>query len=381
MRILFLALDINLARQRGDTVHVIELAAAFSRLGHDVALVVGSAPKVPILLPKEVSVATVRGADLQVLAAVRRIANRFSPQITYERRTTPKIGFALRTLSRLPVVMELNGVLRDELLFQGREVESSMQARAKKRLRGIMLRRLDAFVAVSNAAKEDLVQTYGVSEARIRVIGNGVNLERFRPLRKGESSAATGLEDHRPRAVFIGNLVAWRDLKGMIDAFSLVLRHIPEAQLVVVGEGPERSQVEEWARSSLPRGSFLFPGEIPYDRVPHWIGAADVGMLPEHVRTVDISPIKLFEYLASARPVVAFDVAGLAFLRSLDLGRLVPPGDIPSFGQALAELLSDSDLRSQMGMRGREYVERERSWESVAMSVVRVMDGTLGRAR
>jgi glycosyltransferase involved in cell wall biosynthesis len=107
--------------------------------------------------------------------------------------------------------------------------------------------------------------------------------------------------------------------------------------------------------------------------VPFYITAADLCLLPERVRTVEISPLKLFEYLACARPVVAFDVPGLALIEELGVGRLVPAGDAVAMATAIRTLLADNALRRQMGSKGREFVERERSWRGVAERVSKVL--------
>ncbi|MGQ0797115.1 MAG: glycosyltransferase family 4 protein [Methanobacteriota archaeon] len=378
MRILFLALDVDLARQRGDTVHTTELAAAFARLGHEVALVVGAnAASGPP--DSGIRVHDAAGSNVAVLRRLRAIRRGFPFDVVYERRTSPKIGFALRVAADIPVVLEVNGILRDELGFQGRPQARPVDGRLRTAARGAMFRRVDAFVAVGKAIREDLVASYRVDPSRVHVIGNGVNVERFRPMPKAGACRALGLEASAPRIAFAGNLVPWRDLDALLDAFVDVRARLPDAHLQLLGDGQDRERLARRATAEF-RGAVTLVGEVPYASVPDYLNAADVCALPEKLRTLDVSPLKLYEYLACARPVVAFDVPGLGWIERAGVGRLARPGDARDLGRAILELLADPAARSEAGAKGRAYVEREASWSRVARDVVGILESTLGRA-
>jgi glycosyltransferase involved in cell wall biosynthesis len=374
LRILFLALDIDLSRPRGDTVHTLELSRGLCQLGHSVVLVVGAGSASPAIPPEEARVYEVSGSDLQAVLEIGRIVRDRSPDVVYERRFSPKIGFTVARFHSLPVVLEVNGILHEELAFQGRSLSATAIRLVKERVRRAMLKRVDAFVAVSTGIRDELIGAYGVRNRRIHVIGNGVNTDRFRPGSKAQASASVGLDPVKPRFVFVGNLVGWRDFESLTLSMKLVLREVPEAELVIVGEGPERKEFEDGARRSLPRGSVRFVGSIPPSDVPSYICASDVGLLPERVRQLDVSPLKLFEYMACGRPVVAYRVAGLEILEEVGAGALVAPGDAAGLAKTLVELFQRQDLRDEMGVRGRAFVERERSWGAVAARVSAVLE-------
>ncbi len=379
MRILFLALDVDLSKQRGDTIHAVELASALAKLGHEVALLVGSGGAASALAPPGVAVHAASGSDWRVLSAVRAVLREFPPDVVYERRSTPKISFAVRLQRSLPTVMELNGVLRDELAFQGRRPGSGPILSAKRWARAAMLRKIDRFVAVSHSIAADLVNTHHVDAARIHVIGNGVNTGRFRPIPKDEACRHTGLTPERPRIVFVGNFVPWWDFDIVLKGHAAVRGHHPDAELVLAGDGQERSRLESQAQAFFPDSSVRFLREVPYDQVPYFIGSSDVCLLPAKQRSGDISPLKLFEYLACARPVVASAVPGLEIVDSLGVGRLVPPDDAGALGVAVGGLIDDPAARRDMGERGRVFAEHERSWQSVASRVASVLELAAGR--
>ena len=302
MRILFLALDINLDRQRGDTVHAMELANGLASIGHAITFVVGAASGHPPTLRSDIVLRVVGGSNRRVVRETLAIAKRSAIDIVYERRSTPKIGFAVKTRRRIPLVMEINGILRDELHFQGRADGRTVRGLLKDRLRGALFRRVDGFIVVSEGIKDDLVARHGVDPRRV----------------------------------------------------------------LVVGDGPARGSFEARAKALLPARTVRFAGEVPHTDVPFHIAASDFGLLPERVRSLDISPLKLFEYLSCGRPVVAFDVPGLDIVRTLGTGILVPPGDPGTLAAAMARLIGSPELVQEMGRTGRAFVERERSWSSVA---------------
>lgn len=377
MRILFLALDVDMVRQRGESVHTAELAQALHRLGHDVLCLVGTLPNNSESDREGPLFRSARGPDPRLLPAVLRICDAFRPDVVYERRTTPKIGVAIQILKSMPVVMEINGILEDELSFQGRAPSRSPIASIKGALRGLLFRRVDAFVAVSNAIATHLESRYRIPKERIRVIGNGVNPDRFAPRGQQEAAVRAGLDPSRPRILFLGNLVGWRDLDTVLDAVSRILPVVPRLEFVIAGDGQDRPRLMAVARD-LPEGAVLFKGEVPYGTVPDLIAASDVCLLPERPRALDISPLKLFEYLACAKPVVAFDVPGLSFIDREGMGVLVPAGDPEALGQAVLSLLANSSLREEMGRHGRRYVEKNRTWGSVAEAVAAVLQGGAG---
>jgi len=366
MRILFLALDINLDRQRGDTVHAMELANGLASIGHAITFVVGAASGHSPTLRSDIVLRVVGGSNRRVVRETLAIAKRSAIDIVYERRSTPKIGFAVKTRRRIPLVMEINGILRDELHFQGRADGRTVRGLLKDRLRGALFRRVDGFIVVSEGIKDDLVARHGVDPRRVLVVGNAVNTTRFQPIAKQSACRRLELESERPRAVFVGNLVEWRDFESLLQATRLLLETVPMFELLVVGDGPARGSFEARAKALLPARTVRFAGEVPHTDVPFHIAASDFGLLPERVRSLDISPLKLFEYLSCGRPVVAFDVPGLDIVRTLGTGILVPPGDPGTLAAAMARLIGSPELVQEMGRTGRAFVERERSWSSVA---------------
>jgi glycosyltransferase involved in cell wall biosynthesis len=113
------------------------------------------------------------------------------------------------------------------------------------------------------------------------------------------------------------------------------------------------------------------PGWVPEDTVFSYLATADLGM--DASLQEDISPVKIFEYMAFGVPFVSFD---LGETRSVggDAGVYVPPGDVEALARALVGLVGDSDRRAEMGRIGRERVRDELAWEHQARKYVAVLD-------
>ena len=181
----------------------------------------------------------------------------------------------------------------------------------------------------------------------------------------------------RPMLAWIGGLTRYKDPATLEAAWRIVAERVPEAGLVIVGEGIERAPVERLARD--------FP-----DRVSHRSGLAshEVAELLDRSTALMMSsrsegvPRVIMEAFARARPVVAPAVGGIGdIVTPGETGLLVAPGDPGALADALVRVLTDRDLATRMGEAGHRQVEGE-GWsaEGFARSVRGVVDSVLAEA-
>jgi glycosyltransferase involved in cell wall biosynthesis len=204
-------------------------------------------------------------------------------------------------------------------------------------------------VAVSRALADEVV-AMGVERERVTIVMNGVDGELFRPRDRAAARAELGLPAG-PLAVFIGNL---KPVKGVLDlgaAWARVVRHVPDATLVVVGDG---EQQDELVAMTKPLGERvrLIPRQ-PLEQVPLYMAAADIVVLPSRNEG---TPNVVLEALASGRRVVATAVGGVPdLITSPTLGTLVRPGDPDALADALVLALKepyDPNEVARLGARG-----------------------------
>jgi len=182
----------------------------------------------------------------------------------------------------------------------------------------------------------------GISPGHSAVIPNGVDTERFTPGDRAAARARLGLTD-APLALVVGRLARQKGQDLAFAAWESVRAVLPDASLAVVGDGPERAAL---ARSA-PAGVTLHgPTADPQD----WYAAADVVLLPSRWEGMALVPL---EAMACGRPVVGFDVAGVA--ESIgDAGTAVPRLDVAALADAVVARLADPRLADGEGRRGRE---------------------------
>ncbi len=210
--------------------------------------------------------------------------------------------------------------------------------------------RAAGLVTVSSGLRDRLV-ALGTAPERIRVLRNGVDLALFR---LGDREAARRrLGFTRPTLLAVGNLVALKRYPLMVETLAL----LPDADLVIVGEGPERAAIEALARArGLAHRVRLF-GQMPQQKLPEIYGAADLLLL---VSTHEGWPNVLLESMACGTPVVVSDIQSISDIVAAPVaGRIVPAITAENLAGAISNLLAALPERAAT----RAYAEQF-DWQS-----------------
>jgi glycosyltransferase involved in cell wall biosynthesis len=143
-------------------------------------------------------------------------------------------------------------------------------------------------------------------------------------------------------------------------------------RLLIVGDGPQRETVAALARDLGVEHRTVFTGSIAHEQVPELVAAFDVAVVPyREQRRFYFSPLKLYEYLAAGRPVVAADVGEIGHcIASGKTGLRYQPGVLGSLTDAIEAVLSDPPLATALGRAGRDHVLEHHRWESTAAAIV-----------
>ena len=210
--------------------------------------------------------------------------------------------------------------------------------------------RAAGLVTVSSGLRDRLV-ALGTAPERIRVLRNGVDLALFRP---GDREAARRrLGFTRPTLLAVGNLVALKRHPLMVEALAL----LPDADLVIVGEGPERAAIEALARARGLANRVRLLGQMPQQKLPEIYGAADLLLL---VSTHEGWPNVLLESMACGTPVVVSDIAGITdIVAAPAAGRIVSRITPENLAGAISDLLAAPPERAAT----RAYAEQF-DWQS-----------------
>jgi glycosyltransferase involved in cell wall biosynthesis len=222
-------------------------------------------------------------------------------------------------------------------------------------------------LCVSESAKRHLVEDWQVNPEKITVMPNGVDVDLFQPHPRSEKvRKLIGIGETDPVIGFVGGFQAWHGIDRLIESFSRILYHKPAAKLLLVGDGRARPLIEEKIKACGVDSSVRITGFVPQDRVPELMGAIDVAVLPypQLPRELWFSPLKLYEYMAAGKAIVASRSGQIAeVIQDGDTGRLVLPGDIEALSEAILALLDDPALRAQLGKNAREQAVAHHSWD------------------
>jgi rhamnosyl/mannosyltransferase len=200
---------------------------------------------------------------------------------------------------------------------------------------------------------------------RVEVHPYGVDLSRFRPGSEPMLRAALGAEANTPLLLFVAALDPAHHFKGfpvLIDALR-ELRHATW-RLVVVGDGPSRSQHVELVRAAGLRERVQFAGDVSDEELPRYYRAADVHLFPS-TAAAEAFGLVCLEAAASATPTIASALPGVRrVVLDGETGLHVPPRDAAHLSTAIRRMLDNPDLRARLGAAARTRAETEFDWNT-----------------
>ncbi len=228
------------------------------------------------------------------------------------------------------------------------------------------LTRCDRVVVLTEGLKALLVNQYDVSASRIAVLPSGTDLQRFASRDATDCRRAMGLPPDRPYVGFVGSFYRYQGLQCLLDAMAKVRQVCPNAQLLLVGDGEAADELKKQAECMGIESCITWTGRVPYQEVPDWIGAMSVCVAPFRADRGETSPVKVFDYLACHRPVVACGIPCMEATFTADSGvQLVPPDNPGLLADAIIALLNDPVRRAMMGEQGRRFVEQTFGWSHI----------------
>jgi glycosyltransferase involved in cell wall biosynthesis len=254
--------------------------------------------------------------------------------------------------------------------------------RASLAVRNVILRRADAFVAVSAENTAELVE-HGVNPNQIEHIPNSVDTTKFRPVdyeTKTEIRCKLGILPNDLIVTYTGRLVSYKGLPLLLRVWRTIQDQHPNAKLVLVGEGGLdihncESVLRHYVSEHGLERSVRFTGSVR--NVPEYLQASDIFVFPTENEAF---PLALIEAMASGLPVVTTPVGGIPDVVSHGQnGLLVPPNNGERLGKAISELIVDKELSLRLGQAGRQAVEERYSTDTIVERYAALFDRIHGR--
>jgi D-inositol-3-phosphate glycosyltransferase len=244
---------------------------------------------------------------------------------------------------------------------------------------GEVLRSADRVICATDQEAASLRQLYGAGADQVAVIPLGVDLERFRPVAKGDAREALGLTHDERIILFVGRIEPLKGLDILINAAAMLESDVDCSVLVVGGDEASQPQVDQLTELARDRGlenRIAFVGAVDHDTLPLYYNAADVCVVPSHYESFGLVAV---EAMASGVPVVASRVGGLAgTVKDGETGYLIPWLCPEPFAERIELLLENEPLRNNLGLAAREAMTRYR-WENVAGAVLELYESLIRR--
>ena len=384
--VLYTAFDV-VPSPKGASTHISHFTEGLVAGGYRVQLLTAGRPDMP-------SEGDYRGARIERVVSTDanflRRATAFSRTVARHLESHPPYDVvhfrsiwgglpAVAAQSRLGhrTLFEVNGLPSVELKYHYPSVRGLPILDRLRQQEAAVLCRADQIICPSRVTAE-YVRSLGVAAERIAVIPNGVDTALFAP------QDGADLSDERPTLLYLGTLAAWQGVELLLSALPLVLQE-RAIRLRVVGRGRKdrRKALQKRVRKSELAELVALDGALPHDTIPQVVNQAAVCVAPlmfnDRNVTQGCCPIKVLEYMACRRPVVA---ANLPVVRELVRdgveALLFEPDDVDDLTRCLLRLLEDAELAERLAANGYERARREFTWDIAREGLLAVYE-SLGR--
>ena len=375
--------NVDLSQKWGDYARVFSLMKAFSKLGNKIFIVIirpePKSPRISKFKENDLDVIEIHPPNIMKFNGKRGIGKYLnyiscfpevskivskiikSDGIDYVYAYMPGIGSslpAMRVQSKHKVKFVLDFADLHIYVRPKKIVESSFA-------------KADKIIAITNYLKDDLLKR-NILEKKIHIIPNGVDLELFNPSKYRADDIISLRESFGSEhlLVFSGSL---QDLNLIIDSAKDVIEKIPDVKYIIIGDhrDPHRTR-DAWEAKVKQKGLseyFVFLGRKPREEIPRYIICSDICLdsFPDEPYYAAAHPVKLLEYGACCKPVVATSVTETAkIVKHGRYGLLTIPGNTAEYASNIITLLIDREKREKMGKEFCAYVNSNFDWNKIA---------------
>lgn len=245
-------------------------------------------------------------------------------------------------------------------------IHAGLNKRLLKPKNAQYFKNISKIVCVNEEIAKDL-ESIGIQEGKIEIITSGIYLDEFKNINENE---VTGLRNQylKPIIVSVGVLRINKGFTYLIDAFRQIKSELNSATLIIIGEGPERKNLEKQASDI---SGIYFLGRQEHDKVIEYLYASDIFVLASISTTNDREgmPTSIMEAMAAGLPVVATKVGGSPnFLKDGINGFIVNQGNSSEISQVALKILSDNELSLKMRAQNWEDI-KQKNWPIIAEKI------------
>jgi glycosyltransferase involved in cell wall biosynthesis len=245
-------------------------------------------------------------------------------------------------------------------------------------LASFALRRCDRVVVLTEGLGHLVQAQYGVRADRVALLPSGSDVSLFYPRERNRCVQGAGLDPAYEYIGFVGSFYQYQGLGTLLEAFERLHARRSSVRLLLVGDGEEAAVLREQAAQRGLSRWITWTGRVPYAHVPILIGAMDVCVAPFCGDRGETSPVKIFDYLACGKPVVASAIPSVTALFSQSNGVvLVEPDRAELLADAVMALLNRPEESRRLGIDGRTFVEERFGWEAIVRGLRNLAEPTI----
>lgn len=250
------------------------------------------------------------------------------------------------------------------ITVQGSDVFKTIHIPVVRSLIGLALRKASHVIALSNELKTATIR-FGVPAENITVIPNGVNISQF---------PVGSKEGRKNQLIFVGSLIERKGVSYLIQAMASLVAAQPDIRLVIVGEGKDRSLLEELASQLGLQENVIFMGTQSQEKVSELMRESRLFILPS---IEEGQGVVLVEALASGTPCIGSRVGGIPDVITPDVGKVVDAGDVTGLAEAIIVLTSNVEIWNRASVNARHRVEQEYDWQVLVKRITDIYQNVI----
>jgi glycosyltransferase involved in cell wall biosynthesis len=366
----------------GSQVHAKEFMEAMERHGHEVIpieLSIKSQQKLNELnngerkkqLPKRTMLTELKSIASNILRFNRlvKLIKKHKPDAIINRYTMYDISpILINKLYGIPIIYEVNASAVYEREIEGIYYLKPIAKWAEK----FIFKKANNVTLVSNELLR-FFKEKGYDTTRTIVIPNGVDTNKFTSPNNLTTDLKVMKEKWNDKIIlgFLGSLKSWHGVERIIDCMPRLLESNKDIRFLIVGDGNERSKIEEKIRKSNLEDKVFITGFLDYQFIPSALYLFDIAVAPYHnIDFFHFSPLKVFEYMAAENPVVAPPFGQLSELIEDDNnGILIENNTDDELIAAVLDLANSKEKREKLGKNAKQFIEANYSWDVNAKKI------------
>lgn len=371
----------------GAAVHVKELTKALQACGHDVRTYflnqftsVEESFKSPVrgFLKKKLwrylNQINALFANVRYLKNEWKIITHEKPDVILVRYNLLNFSLAIvALLKKVPFILEVNA----PMAYESRKfAEYSFRIPLIPELIEKMYLRIANRVIVVSRELRAYYKSWHLPEQKLIFIPNGVDEHRFHPEIAAENTRTKLGLNNKIVVGFIGSFHYWHGLENLLHFIKLTLSRFHNVAFLLVGDGPLKRDLERIFKNHEFDKRVIFAGYVPHDEIPAHLAAMDIVLAPyPRLEFFYYSPLKIFEYLAAGKAVVASRIGQIQEIIQDGInGALFEPDNFEDLQEQLFALIEKNGYRQQLGRNGREMILQKYTWNHTAEKISEIME-------